>query len=343
LAVRCAAICYGPTTAHCVFYGILAEKPPHGILLPQNILVREMSMRSQLSRHDYRVTLADPAGNITALVEAAPASDEETVVMQSKTPDDGTQRDIVKSVPVALWTDAERQDIARRIRRDNPSVEQTGFVIPDSGGLWRLEMAGREFCGNAARSFGLFVARKQGLAGRAAVSVAVSGIEGALTVFADTENDEAEIALPPPRNTGRICYQGSQFPAVMFDGITHVIIEGIDKNRDQAALAKMFFEVKHVAAIALKGETPAAFGVMFYDTAHGFLRPAVFVNGLDSFVFENSCGSGSAAFAYHRARHFPDGEYCLDLPQPGGTIKTRVVKEHGKSRSLFIGGKVFFH
>jgi diaminopimelate epimerase len=283
----------------------------------------------------YRVTIADPAGNLTALIEAA---------------DD-------KPRPVAAWTDTERQCIVRRVMREQPDVEQTGFVlpgIPEAGGktgrFWHLEMAGGEFCGNAARSFGLWVARKQGLCGSVTVPVTVSGAKDPLTVLADTDCGEAEVALPPPRKMAVVRYRSRELPAVMFDGITHVIMEGIKgigQDTDETALTKTFFAVKETARKALVKDPVdeksfAAFGVLFYDTAAAFLRPAVFVSGIESFVFEKSCGSGSAAFACYRAQHLPDGEHSLLLSQPGGTIKTRVVNENGKPGAIFIGGAVSF-
>jgi diaminopimelate epimerase len=231
--------------------------------------------------------------------------------------------------------------------REHPDVEQTGFVMPgedgETGRLWRLEMAGGEFCGNAARSFGLFAAQKEGLRGRVAVRVAVSGTENPLTVFADTENNEAEVELPLPRKMGTICYRGKPLPILFFDGITHVIMEGVGKNTDKAVLRKIFFTIKKIAETAPDREISAAFGVLFYDTAQAFLRPAVFVNGIKTFVFENSCGSGSAALAYYRALHLADGEHRLMAAQPGGIIETRVIKKNGSPVSVFIGGKVFFH
>jgi diaminopimelate epimerase len=296
----------------------------------------------------YRVTIADPAGNITALIEAAdnePAS-------------------------VSAWTDNERRHIVRRIMREYPDVEQAGFVIPGRNGasdtviggepgsgeaprfslpLWRLEMAGGEFCGNAARSFGLFVAQRRGLCGQSSVPVTVSGVSNPLTVLVDTQNSTAEIALPPPRKMETLRYRGAHLPVFVFDGITHIIMEGIDKDTDKAALTETFFAVKQIADATLNlntlnttTEPPAAFGVMFYDTTHDFLRPAVFVNGIETFVFENSCGSGSAALAWHRAFSSPDGTYCQVIEQPGGTITTRLIKENGKITSVFIGGNVYF-
>jgi diaminopimelate epimerase len=283
-------------------------------------------------RH-YRVTIADPAGNITALIEAADS----------------------EPIPVALWTDEERRHIVQQVMRECPDVEQAGFVLPGRSGetgndrqffpsyssLWRLEMAGGEFCGNAARSFGLFIARKIGLCGQSAVSVTVSGAENALTVLADTQNSTAEVALPTPRKTETLRYRDMHLPVLIFDGITHVIMEEIDRDTDKAALTETFFAVKKIMETAIGTEPPAAFGVLFYDTAYDFLRPAVFVNGIETFVFENSCGSGSAALACYRARHSPDGAYNHTIKQPGGAITTRLTKENGKITSVFIGGNVY--
>ncbi|MDR1095412.1 MAG: hypothetical protein LBL31_03390 [Spirochaetaceae bacterium] len=294
-------------------------------------------MEKKVHHRRYRLTVADPAGNITALIEAA---DDEPV-------------------PAALWTDDERQQIVRRVMREHPDVEQAGFVIPCQDGetgkdprfsppfpspssLWRLEMAGGEFCGNAARSFGLFIAQKTGLCGTATVHVTVSGAENPLAVLADTQNSTAEVALPPPRKAGTVPFQGANLPAVIFDGITHVIMEGAGRDTDKAVLTETFFAVKKIAEAALGPEPPAAFGVMFYDTERAFLRPAVFVNGIETFVFENSCGSGSAALAWYRALCCPDGTYCHTFQQPGGAITARLTKAQGEIAAIFIGGNVCF-
>jgi diaminopimelate epimerase len=93
----------------------------------------------------YEIVIADPAKNITVLT--------------------------LTPVPPE-----ERARVAGALLND-PSLkaEQVGFVIPPPHGaplwrgstLWSLEMMGGEFCGNAARSFGLYVARRTGLAGKA--------------------------------------------------------------------------------------------------------------------------------------------------------------------------------
>lgn len=77
------------------------------------------------------VVLADPAGNRTALVE-------ERAVKESS-----------------------KREISRRLLEDaSLAIEQVGyFRMEGAGSPAHLEMMGGEFCGNAARSFGLFLAK----------------------------------------------------------------------------------------------------------------------------------------------------------------------------------------
>ena len=81
----------------------------------------------------FTVVMADPAGNRTAIVRSG--------------------------VPKA-----ERERVAAAIMAD-PSLraEQVGFESRPLYGksLGRLEMAGGEFCGNAARSFGYMLCREK--------------------------------------------------------------------------------------------------------------------------------------------------------------------------------------
>ena len=73
---------------------------------------------------EIHFVIADPAGNITAIVK------------------DGVADDDYRSVAAAIMQDPQWK------------VEQVGFITePKVGGEARLQMMGGEFCGNAARSF----------------------------------------------------------------------------------------------------------------------------------------------------------------------------------------------
>ncbi len=80
--------------------------------------------------------------------------------------------------------------------------------------------------------------------------------------------------------------------------------------------------------------------MMFFDRASGFIRPVVFVRATDSLVYENSCASGSTATALAMASDLPDGEYGIDVRQPGGSIEVGVTKSGGSFERLTIGGRV---
>jgi diaminopimelate epimerase len=151
--------------------------------------------------------------------------------------------------------------------------------------------------------------------------------------------------MPLPLAMSTISYDKNDFPVIIFEGITHIIVENVDKMTLPDELCKIFFELK---AIFDKSEIPAALGLMFYDNKNNFLRPAVYVYGTDSFVFESSCGSGSAALAYYLSLDLPDGEHSFSFDEPGGVISCNVHKEGRKGgrvkdrlvSSISIGGKV---
>jgi diaminopimelate epimerase len=210
-------------------------------------------------------------------------------------------------------------------------AEQVGFVLPPCPGrrdLWRLEMMGGEFCGNAARSFGLFVARETGLRGRVPVAIEISGAPGPLTVTADLDAGTARVEIPKPAAIDRT----GAIPLIIFDGIVHAIASDIKGDEETFYRIKTEVE-KHLRA-------PDALGVMFFDTPSRFMTPAVYVAATDTLVFESSCGSGTAALAVWDTRDSGDGVRRLEVKQPGGIIEAVVRRENGEITGLYIGGPV---
>ncbi|MDR3337213.1 MAG: hypothetical protein LBT16_08430 [Treponema sp.] len=278
------------------------------------------------------LVIADPAKNITAFV--------------------------LNPVPVK-----ERAALSTAIMADPAlKTEQVAFVVPPARGenrSWRLEMMGGEFCGNAARSFGLYVAGKIGLRGRRTVTVESSGANSAIPVQVDTGTGRAEAEIPAPRFLTALDFEGRALPLCVFDGITHVLAPGLKPDRET------FFAIKAAAEkTGAPGVTPSgaigvapsgALGVMFLDPPAGqtgagglsfvggaelAMTPAVYVYGTDSLVFESSCGSGSAALAVYQSRDSAAGETRYEINQPGGVIEVRVVKRGGAVESVAIGGPV---
>jgi diaminopimelate epimerase len=252
-----------------------------------------------------KILVVDPAGNITVFV-----------------------LDPVKNLE-------ERAALARAILSDSEiKAEQVGFVIPFAGpgnSLWRLEMMGGEFCGNAARSFGLYAARAQGLKGKTKVFVYVSGAEDPVQVEVDVEKGWAAAEMPKPLAVESLAYKGRSLALLAFEGITHVIAP------DLKSVSENFYAIMSLA----KEKFPAAaFGVMFYDTSSRFMVPMVYVKATDTTVLESSCGSGSAALGVWLSREMLSGTAKYAIAQSGGVIETTLVKSAGKISSITIGGEV---
>ncbi|GHV10564.1 diaminopimelate epimerase [Spirochaetia bacterium] len=255
----------------------------------------------------------------------------------------------------------ERTETAKALLAD-PSLkaEQVGFVLPpalsgpgDGRAYWRLEMMGGEFCGNAARSFGLFVARETGLKGRHTVMIEISGMKEPLPVnvdclrrvhtpplwgvikgmdpetdtlpkqpypirsaagLVDTEAGRAEVEIPRPLAQGSLSFEGHTLPVFVFDGITHVLAPGLKPDRDTFFAIKEGVRHHFDAGRPVAAErSPDALGVMFYDIQKQFMQPAVYVVATDSLVFESSCGSGSAALALWKTADIRDEEGRCDV------------------------------
>jgi diaminopimelate epimerase len=254
----------------------------------------------------YEIIVADPAKNITVFV---------------------------------LNPVADRVKAAKALLAE-PSLkaEQVGFVLPptEDGGLWRLEMMGGEFCGNAARSFGLYIARSLALTGDRTLTISVSGMKEPLETRVNVEEGRAELDIPRPAAWESLDFSGKTLPVCVFEGISQII--ALDLSRDRSSYGELFSAVRE--QFEKKFALPGALGVMFYDTQAAFMTPAVYVYGAGSLVFESSCGSGSAALAAWQTRELRDGEGRLELRQPGGVIEVKVRKAGGEITAISIGGKV---
>ena len=220
----------------------------------------------------FTVVMADPAGNRTAIVRSG--------------------------VPKA-----DRLKVAEAIMAD-PALraEQVGFETRPlyGGSAGRLEMAGGEFCGNAARSFGYLLCK---------------------------ERETAAAQMPMPEMLEMVGDEADQlYPIVISRGITHMICT--DKEFDEAFANRM---------IEKFGKNYSAFGVMFVSGEE--LKPVVYVAASDSVCLESSCGSGSLAAAWFMTRDKEDGFHSYSFAQPGGTITVNMAKRQGRYAGT-IGGKL---
>ncbi len=246
-----------------------------------------------------KIVRADPAGNITLFV-LDPVEREERTAIASKLMED------------PRW-----------------GAQQVAFLCaPRMGGEGRMEMAGGEFCGNAARAFGMLAAKRRGGGGRALVEV--SGADRPVEVDADLAAGTAQAEMPLPVWVRDRAVDGRSGVVVNLGGIAHLVVEGERPSLEFFGKAEPLFR-----------DIPGlnAYGVMFLDPERGELTPLVKVPAAGTLVWEGSCGSGSLAAAVAQSRG-RDGAFSARYSQPAGTVTARVVRKAGAVTAAWIGGPV---
>lgn len=244
----------------------------------------------------WTVVMADPAGNRTAIVRSG--------------------------VPKA-----DRQKVAAAIMADSSlGAEQVGFETRPlyGGSLGRLEMAGGEFCGNAARSYGYLLCRERELDH---CKIEMSGTREQLEVICDLERGTSAAQMPMPEKLEMAGEDAdSMYPLVISRGITHMICT--DTEFDEGFARRMIDKF---------GKPFKAFGVQFVNGDN--LTPVVYVADSDTVCCESSCGSGSLAAAWFFTRDKKDGFHSYIFEEPGGRITVNIAKRQGRLAGT-VGGKL---
>ena len=244
------------------------------------------------------VLRADPAGNITLLV--------------------------LDHVAVS-----RRAAIAARLMKlPGLGIEQVGFVCPpDAGFDGRMEMMGGEFCGNATRAYGLFVARNMGGAER--VRIQTSGCDRPVAVHADLAAGTARAEMPLPRYIRRVRAAAHSAVLVHLGGIAHLVVEDVEPSltlfHEAEPVLQSIPDLDAYGAIFLRGDK---------------LTPLVYVPATHSLVWEGSCGSGALAAILAQSMDGAEGEFLRDYIQPAGTVRAGVTWDRGKATNAWIGGAV---
>jgi len=192
-----------------------------------------------------------------------------------------------------------RKNIDYDIRNQYKVVEQVGFVEKKDG-VYRLEMAGGEFCGNATRcAANYFLGNKNG-----EISICVSGVSRILKAGVNQINT-AWAEMPVGTSLNSVSTTDEGFYLVILEGIVHLIIPS-DKSTQFLSKARsvefsFIDELKSIAKVLMEKYSltkyPAC-GVMFLEEKSDVLQmhPCVLVTGVkSSMYYETACGSGSIA------------------------------------------------
>lgn len=174
---------------------------------------------------------------------------------------------------------------------EQSGAEQTGFLIRSQR---HFEMAGGEFCGNASRAAALLFSE---LNKTNKVLFTVSGFNGAVhavvnkltSLTYDVSCEFPGMAIDIRQIT---LNNGQDVNIVDLGGIVHVVIEDTFPSEPAA------YQDAHSAImqeLGLSGHE--AVGVVWFQQNEGAVSicPVVWVNAVNTFFYEESCGSGTIA------------------------------------------------
>ena len=247
--------------------------------------------------------------------------------------------DFIKLSPLGNTTVFLRGEAAQEVRAallseamdyDHLAAEQAGFLVaPHSKeALFRIEMSGGEFCGNATLSAAALAAAE---GAESPFFVECSGAEEPLRAEALPLGSGCWLAraeMPPAHELRRLSLEefslGDAAICVSLPGIAHLVVEAADLS---AA------DYDEMLARLMRETDADAYGVVPFERLgrdHFRIRPYVAVPSAESHVFERACGSGSLALAL--AERSERGRIAVE--QPGGTL----FVETGKR--FFLEGEV---
>ncbi len=226
--------------------------------------------------------------------------------------------------------------VARKVM-EQLNAEQVAFVHDG-----RMDMMGGEFCGNASRSYALWLAMHEpnGLIlrhffGTQEQTVTVSGAPHPLTVTLRCDGTpcyHASIAMPLPR---RVLPMEEPFlgpcTLVEYPGISHILLENRVPHDDDPVIVRELLESL--------GAEDGCFGLLYLED--NTLRPRVLVRDTGTDVWESSCASGTCAVTAALALR-QNASLELELLQPGGSLTACATVEDGTLTALTLDGPVTF-
>ena len=292
-------------------------------------------------------TILDPSGNITALVS-------------------NTDIDVSD---IAL-----RKKINDAIMKANLQVEQVGFltqVKKEIDGkmqkVWKIQMAGDEFCGNASRAFACYLFDNK-LVDDVEFPMVCSGNDNILTAKIDINQSGnkkyySNVDIPLDKNIANviqtkqinkiILQDADIFPetsssiirkkvnamasvdVIKLDGITHILIDNSKFPMENEAICKR--KAKDIIkALGLQNEQ--AVGIIWSDFSTNTINPFVWVKDVDTIYYENACGSGSLAYGIKKATMQKDKNIAV-RQKNGKIIDVNVDINNDYIKSASIGGE----
>lgn len=185
-----------------------------------------------------------------------------------------------------------RPSVAAAIMEKEPLCEQVGFISAGDGKCdICLNMAGGEFCGNAAMSAAVlsFIEKRKD-----DILVSVSGCKEPVSVKISPEpcgSYTGTVTMPKPLGFTQKELGGKRLPVVELPGISHIIYtEQISADEAEKNIREF---------CALLGCD--ALGIMLLNDEESKITPLVYVPSADTIFWEQSCASGTTAAGVYLA------------------------------------------
>ena len=205
--------------------------------------------------------------------------------------------------------------ISNEIMKNNPAVEQVGFLKKHSDTIFRLEMAGLEFCGNASRAFACYLV-KEGYVKTNKFDISVTGYDNLIECNVEQKGDDyfssinLKLLKPIIDFIEKKVLNNQEISVVHLPGISHILLDQtkfkFDKDNCKNDAKRIIQELNLINLQAV--------GVIWFDKNQ--INPVVYVKDIDSLFYENSCGSGSLAYGiYHSYLKNADGFFTFDVIQ----------------------------
>ena len=241
---------------------------------------------------ELNILRADPAGNITVFV-LDPVEKAQRAAIAEK----------IMAIPAL-------------------KAEQVGYACAAEDDVdGHMEMMGGEFCGNATRAYGMYIAQQKG--GLSSVRLRVSGCDHAVTAQVDLKSGTARAEMPCPRSVKRVTVNGHEGTLVDLTGIAHFVVEGVEPSEGFFRAAESIFS-----------------GIAGLNAENRSMTPLGKVIETGSLVWEGSCGSGSVACAVAQSEAMENGGFSCEYRQPAGTVRASVERQDGNVIAASIGGEV---
>ena len=214
------------------------------------------------------------------------------------------------------YTTEEKRKINSKIMEKEKTVEQVGFISETEE---RVTMAGGEFCGNATRSAVKYYLEKQKTTN---IDIKINNYNKNSGI----KNNKICCEIQIPQDSTLIEKRTNEITQVNLSGITIILLD----HENNMKLKEKAIEL--IEKLELREKE--AVGIIFKEKSDKII-PVVWVKEINTLFEENSCGSGSIAYALAEASK--SNRKKFEIMQPSG--KTLIV-EITKEGKVILSGEI---